>query len=67
MKVTFPSFLQSPRPRPALVGDGVALSQERTEGCDRRELLLDQLDRMARLNVLYVQGLREAARCQPSF
>lgn len=67
MQVTFPSFLHYPRPRPALVGDGVAFSQEKTEGCDRRELLLDQLDRMARLNVLYVNGLREAARCQPNF
>lgn len=65
--ISISSFLQSPRPRPTLVGDGVAFSQEKTEGCDRRELLLDQLDRMARLNVLYVQGLREAARCQPSF
>jgi hypothetical protein len=65
MKITPSLSPFQTRPRPSLVGDGVSIHKEKTEGCDRRELLLDQLERQARLNMLYVQGLKSA--CHQNF
>lgn len=54
-------LLASP-PRPVLAGDGVSLAKEQREGCDQKEVLMDDLERMARINVQDIEGLRNVAR-----